>query len=65
MGITILVKYPADLDVTSGDYVNLAGMFSAHEITFENRGLSRTKQKEIINALCELFVGAATREAEV
>ncbi|MCW4009108.1 MAG: hypothetical protein NWF05_00600 [Candidatus Bathyarchaeota archaeon] len=62
MGTEILVKYPADLDVCAGDSVTLAGMFSAHGITVQSKGLLWTKQEEVVNALGEPFVGAVTVE---
>ena len=46
-GEKILVKYPADLDVSAQDHVILVGMFSAHGVTVEAKGLLRTKQEEI------------------
>ena len=62
MGEKILVKYPADLDVSAQDSVMLTGMFSAHGVTVETKGLLRTKHEEIVNPLGEPFVGAITVE---
>ncbi len=61
-GEKILVKYPADLDVSAQDNVVLAGMFSAHGITVETKGLLRTKQENIVNPMGEPFIGALTVE---
>jgi hypothetical protein len=62
MGEKILVKYPADLDVSANDNVTLVGMFSAHGVTVETKGFLRTKQAEIVNPLGEPFIGAITVE---
>jgi len=62
MGEKILVKYPADLDVSARDSVILVGIFSAHGVTIETKGLLRTKQEEIVNPLGEPFIGAITVE---
>ncbi len=58
----ILVKYPADLDVSAQDTVSIMGIFSAHGVTIETRGLLRSKQEEIVNSLGEPFIGAITVE---
>jgi hypothetical protein len=58
MGQNILIKYPADLEVSAKDTVTLVGRFRAHGVTVETKGLLRTKQEEIVNALGEPFVGA-------
>jgi hypothetical protein len=60
----ILVKYPADLDVSVNDVVTLAGIFSAHGITVRIKGILRTKDEEVTNPLGEPFVGAITVENE-
>jgi hypothetical protein len=62
MGRKILVKYPADLDVSAQDSISLVGMFSAHGVTIETKGLLRTKKQEAINDLGEPFIGAITVE---
>ena len=62
MGEKILVKYPADLDVSTNDNVTIVGIFSAHGVTVETKGLLRTKQEEIVNPLGEPFIGAITVE---
>ncbi len=62
MGAQMLVKYPADVDVFAGDEVNLAGIFSAFGVTVQTKGLLRTKQEEVTNALGEPFIGAAMVE---
>jgi hypothetical protein len=62
MGDKILVKYPADLDVSAGDNVSLVGMFSAHGVITQTKGLLRTRQEEIVNPLGEPFIGAVTVE---
>ncbi len=64
MGGAILVKYPADLDVSAGDNVTLLGVFNAHGVTVQTRGLLRTKQEELMNPLGEPFVGAVLVENE-
>jgi hypothetical protein len=46
MGYKILVKYPADLDVSEGDDVVIVGMFSAHGVTVQTKGLLRAKQED-------------------
>lgn len=61
-GEKILVKYPADLDVSAQDNIIIVGMFSAHGVTVETKGLLRTKQEEIMNPLGEPFIGAITVE---
>ena len=61
-GEKILVKYPADLDVSAQDNAIIVGMFSAHGITVETKGVLRTKQEEIMNPLGEPFIGAITVE---
>jgi len=61
-GEKILVKYPADLDISAQDRVILVGIFSAHGVTVETRGLLRTKQEEIVNPVGEPFIGAITVE---
>jgi hypothetical protein len=62
VGGKILAKYPADLDVAAGDQVTIAGIFSAHGITIQTKGLLRTKQEEVTNQLGEPFIGAVTVE---
>ncbi len=62
VGGKILVKYPADLDVAAGDQVAIAGIFSAHGITVQTKGLIWTKQEEVTNQLGEPFIGAVTVE---
>ena len=61
-GEKILVKYPADLDVSAPDSVNLAGMFSAYGVSVQSKGLFRSKQEELVNPLGEPFIGAITVE---
>lgn len=58
MGEKILVKYPADLDVSAQDSVIIVGMFSAYGVSVETQGLLGTKKKEIMNPLGEPFIGA-------
>jgi len=62
MNQKILVKYPADLDVSVQDRVTLVGMFNAYGVTIETKGLLRTKKEEIVNAMGEPFIGAITVE---
>jgi hypothetical protein len=54
----ILVKYPADLDVSSGDTVSILGYFKGHGITIETKGLIRTKKEQLLNVLGEPFITA-------
>jgi hypothetical protein len=54
----ILVKYPADLDVSSGDAVSILGYFKAHGITVEKKGFIRTRKEEVLNVLGEPFITA-------
>lgn len=58
MGQKILVKYPADLEVSAQDTVTIVGKFRAHGVTVETKGLLRTRPEEIVNVLGEPFVGA-------
>ena len=58
IGEEILVKYPADLDVSVQDKLILEGIFSAHGVTIENKGLLRTKKEEALNDFGEPFIGA-------
>jgi hypothetical protein len=58
MGEKILVKYPADLDVSAQDNVIIVGKFSAYGVSVDTHGLLGTKKKEIINPLGEPFIGA-------
>jgi hypothetical protein len=62
MGQKILVKYPADLDVSVQDKVILVGMFNAYGVTIETKGLLQTKKEEVVNAMREPFIGAVTVE---
>jgi hypothetical protein len=61
-GKEILVKYPSDLDVSAQDNITVAGMFSAHGITVEIKGVLRTKREQVLNDLGEPFIGAITVE---
>lgn len=54
----ILVKYPADLDVSAKDSVVITGFFSAHAVTIETKGLLRTSKKEVLSPLGEPFLTA-------
>jgi len=54
----ILVKYPADLDVSSDDRLEIFGYFKACGITVEKKGLIRTKKEQVLNVLGEPFVTA-------
>jgi hypothetical protein len=62
VGQTILVKCPADLDVSAEDTVSLMGLFSAHGVTVQTKGLLRVKQEEASNQFGEPFIGALTVE---
>jgi hypothetical protein len=54
----ILVKYPADLDISAKDNVAITGFFSAHAVTIETKGLLRTSRKEVLSSLGEPFLTA-------
>lgn len=54
----ILVKYPADLDVSSDDRLEILGYFKGYGLTVEKKGLIRTRKEEILNVLGEPFVTA-------
>ena len=58
LGNRILVKYPADLDISAKDNLIIAGLFNAHAITIETKGILRTSKKEVFNALGEAFITA-------
>lgn len=58
----VLVKYPADLDVSAEDNVTVTGMFSAHAVTVETKGLLRTKRTEVLSELGEPFITAISVE---
>ena len=58
----ILVKYPADLDVSVQDKVVIVGMFNAYGVTIETKGLLHTKKEKAVNAMGEPFIGAITVE---
>jgi hypothetical protein len=62
MGQEILVKYPADLDVSAQDNITIVGIFSANDVTVETKGLLRTKREQILNDVGEPFIGAITIE---
>lgn len=57
-GEKILVKYPADLDLSLKDNVVITGFFSAHAVTIETKGILRTSKKEVFSALGEPFLTA-------
>ena len=57
-GDEILIKYPADLDISVEDKVAITGFFSAHAVTIEVKGLLRTKREEVSSVLGEPFVTA-------
>lgn len=61
-GEKILIKYPADLDVSNQDNVTLTGIFSAHGITVQTKGLLRSGffsgEEEITTPWGEPFIGA-------
>ena len=61
-GDRILVKYPADLDVSVKDSVAITGYFNAHGVTAETKGLLRTKREEVINAFGEASLTALVVE---
>lgn len=55
---SILVKYPAGLDVSAGDALSIMGVFSAHDITIEKKAFLHTKREQVMNALGEPFITA-------
>lgn len=57
-GDRILVKYPADLDISAKDNVVITGVFSAHAVTIEKKGILRTSRKEVFSPLGESFLTA-------
>jgi hypothetical protein len=57
-GDKILVKYPADLDLSVKDNVVITGFFAAHAVTIETKGILRTSRKEVFSALGEPFLTA-------
>ena len=44
MGQEILVKYPADLDVSTQDNITVVGIFYDYGITMETKGLVGNKK---------------------
>jgi hypothetical protein len=62
MGQEILVKYPADLDVSIEDTVIIVGIFCGYGITVETKGLLGTKREQLLNDIGEPFIGAITVE---
>ena len=44
MGDQILVKYPADLDVSAQDKIAVVGIFSPHGVTIQKQGFFSTKK---------------------
>lgn len=63
-GDKILVRYPADLDVSAKDSVAITGPFNAHAVTIETKGFLRTKRKEVFTELGEPFITALIVENE-
>lgn len=61
-GDKILVKYPADLDVSIQDEIIITGFFHAHAVTIETKGFLRTKKEEIVSELGEPFITALVVE---
>jgi hypothetical protein len=64
MGQEILVKYPADLDVSTQDNITVVGIFCGYGITMETKGLLGIKREQVLNDLGEPFIGAITVENE-
>lgn len=62
MGQEILIKYPSDLEVSAQDNITIVGIFSAHGIIVESKGLLGTKREQVLNNLGEPFIGAITIE---
>jgi hypothetical protein len=57
-GDRILIKYPADVDVSAKDEIAVTGFFTPHAITVETKGLLRTKKEEVFAELGEPFITA-------
>jgi hypothetical protein len=57
-GNTILIKYPADVDVAAGDNIIVTGYFTAHAVTIETKGFLRTKKQQALSPLGEPFITA-------
>jgi hypothetical protein len=57
-GNMVLVKYPADLDLSLDDKVAVTGFFNAHTVVAENKYLWATKKEQVLSVLGEPFVSA-------
>ncbi len=57
-GDKILVKYPADLDLSARDIVVVTGFFNAHAVTIATKGILRTSRKEVFSTFGEPFLTA-------
>jgi hypothetical protein len=57
-GDTVLVKYPADLDISPKDSLTITGYFNASAVTIETKGFLRTKKEQVFNELGEPSVTA-------
>ena len=57
-GDKILVKYPADLDISAKNNIVITGLFNAHAVAIEEKGLLRTRRKEVFSAFGEPFLTA-------
>jgi hypothetical protein len=61
-GNRILVKYPADLDVSLGDEVTVTGYFNAHAVTVDAKNLWATKKEKVVSVFGEPFISAVIVE---
>ncbi len=57
-GDRILVKYPADLDVSLNDKVTVTGYFNAHAVTVDSKVLWATKKEKVLSVFGEPFISA-------
>lgn len=64
MGQEILVKYPADFDVSTQDNITVVGIFCDYGITMETKGLLGIKRAQVLSDSGEPFIGAITVENE-
>ena len=54
----LLVKYPADLDVSLNDKVTVTGYFNAHNVTADEKNLWTTKNVKVLSVFGEPFISA-------
>ena len=61
-GMSVLVKYLADLDVAVDDKVAITGLFNGCAFTVEKKSLLRTQREQVTNELGEPFIAALSVE---